>query len=164
MSSDIIGTDNPLSADQISALRRIMASMIPASTRYSVPGADDPQIFADIVASGRPSLPLLTASLQAMTEQPGWDSAPVDSTGLIPTDVSAEDTAVTWYRQAHPQLTGLLMALAAQCYYRDERVMASLDMEARPPYPQGYELPESDWSLLDPVRKRGIIYRQLPAD
>jgi hypothetical protein len=39
--------------------------------------------------------------------------------------------------------------------------MQSLGMEARPPFPQGYEVPEGDWSMLDPVRARGSIYKKV---
>jgi hypothetical protein len=46
-----------------------------------------------------------------------------------------------------------------QCYYRDARVMESLGMEARPPFPKGYELEQGEWSLLDPVRDRGKMWR-----
>jgi hypothetical protein len=46
-----------------------------------------------------------------------------------------------------------------QCYYRDDRVMRSLGMEPRPPFPKGFELEQGDWSLLDPVRRRPKLYR-----
>jgi len=55
-----------------------------------------------------------------------------------------------------------LVAITAQCYYRDDRVMQSLGMEARPPYPLGFTLEQGDWSLLDPVRKREKFYRVVP--
>jgi hypothetical protein len=47
-----------------------------------------------------------------------------------------------------------------QCYYRDDRVMRSLGMEVRPPFPQGFEVERGDWSLLDPVRSRPPLYRR----
>ena len=52
-----------------------------------------------------------------------------------------------------------LTGLVVQCYYRDDRVMADLQMDPRPPHPQGYAVPEGDWSLLDPVRAREKMYR-----
>ena len=36
------------------------------------------------------------------------------------------------------------------CYYRDDRVMVSLGLEARPPFPKGHVLEQGDWSLLRP--------------
>ena len=40
-----------LSDSQVEALRAFAATMIPASARHGVPGADDPAIFADILAA-----------------------------------------------------------------------------------------------------------------
>ena len=39
-----------------------------------------------------------------------------------------------------------------QCYYRDDRVLRSLGLELRAPFPKGYTLEQGDWSLLDPVK------------
>ncbi len=44
-------------------------------------------------------------------------------------------------------------------YYRDDRVMRSLDMELRPPFPGGFTVEQGDWSLLDPVRSRPKLWR-----
>jgi hypothetical protein len=52
-----------------------------------------------------------------------------------------------------------LTRIVLQCYYRDDRVMRSLGMEPRPPYPKGFEVEQGDWSLLDPVRARPKLYR-----
>jgi hypothetical protein len=41
----------------------------------------------------------------------------------------------------------------------DDRVMRSLGMEPRPPFPEGFEMGQGDWSLLDPVRARAKLYR-----
>ena len=43
---------------------------------------------------------------------------------------------------------------------RDDRVVRSLGLEPRPPYPKGYVLPHSDWSLLDPVCARPPFWRR----
>ena len=42
-----------------------------------------------------------------------------------------------------------------------ERVIAALDLEPRPPHPQGFTMPENDLSLLDPVRARGRLWRDV---
>ena len=63
------------------------------------------------------------------------------------------------FRTSERDCAARLVAVIAQCYYRDERVMASLGMEPRPPYPEGFELEQGDWSLLDPVRRRERLYR-----
>jgi hypothetical protein len=34
-------------------------------------------------------------------------------------------------------------------------------MDARAPFPKGYDLEQGDWSLLDPVRARPRLYRDV---
>lgn len=46
-----------------------------------------------------------------------------------------------------------------QCYYRDDRVLRSLGIEPRPPFPQGHVVEQGDWSLLDAVRDRPKLWR-----
>ncbi len=145
MSNDnLIGSDAALTPAQEQTLRRILGSMIPASTEHNVPGADDDAIVADVLIAGGPALPLLAGALDALA---GYERV---------------DELVSTLRREHSEAAGLLMALTAQCYYRDDRVMASLDMEPRAPFPQGYEVADGDWSLLEPVRARGRIYREAP--
>ena len=56
---------------------------------------------------------------------------------------------------------GLVMFHGYVGYYQDERVVAALGLEPRPPHPKGYEMPPNDLTLLDPVRRRGKIYRDV---
>jgi hypothetical protein len=158
MSSDeIISSDAPLTALQRSTLRRILRAMIPSSDSHQVPGADDPAIVADILATGQGQLPMMTPALDALHGQ--FDNN--DESVAPDRPIEAQDSAIEWFRAQHPEIAGLLVALTLQCYYRDDRVMASLEMEPRPPFPQGYPLSDGDWSLLDPVRVRGPIYRPI---
>lgn len=52
-----------------------------------------------------------------------------------------------------------LMFLAYSTYYVEDRVIAALDLEPRPPHPQGYAMPENDLTLLAPVRARPKLWR-----
>jgi hypothetical protein len=54
-----------------------------------------------------------------------------------------------------------LIRVVLQCYYRDDRVVRSLGLEPRPPYPKGHVLEDGDWSLLDPVRARPPMWRRV---
>ena len=47
-----------------------------------------------------------------------------------------------------------LVRVVLQCYYRDDRVLRSLGLELRAPFPKGYTLEQGDWALLDPVKAR----------
>ena len=44
-------------------------------------------------------------------------------------------------------------------YYRLPSVMEALGLEARPPFPKGYDMEPNDFSLLEAVRNRGKLYR-----
>ncbi len=44
-------------------------------------------------------------------------------------------------------------------YYQDARVRGALRLETRPPYPDGYEVEPTDFSILDPVRERDPFFR-----
>ena len=60
-----------------------------------------------------------------------------------------------------PEVTTLGRVIL-QCYYRDDRVVRSLGLEPRPPFPKGHTLEQGDWSLLDPVRARPKLWRDAP--
>jgi hypothetical protein len=53
-----------------------------------------------------------------------------------------------------------LVRVVLQCYYRDDRVLRSLGLELRAPFPLGYTLEQGDWSLLDPVKARPSSLRR----
>lgn len=150
----LIGTDHPLPEPHRRTLRHLAACMIPADERYAVPGADDDAIFTDLLATARPhasSIAQALAALDAIAGEPFSDLGD-----------DARAAAAERFRASGSPLVGLLVSLVVQCYYRDDRVMRSLGMEPRPPFPAGYEVEDGDWSLLNPVRARGRMYREAP--
>jgi len=77
-------------------------------------------------------------------------------------DPARQEAVAVRLREAGGKELTLLSRIILQCYYRDDRVMRSLDMEVRPPFPKGFEVAQGDWSLLDPVRARPPVYREAP--
>ncbi|MFU8817757.1 MAG: hypothetical protein ACNA7W_20620 [Pseudomonadales bacterium] len=150
----LIASDQPLTDQQRAALRRLAGLMIPASLDYGAPGADDEAIFADILKTLAPQSELVRQAVDELNAVAGGDFAELDP--------AAQSAASERFRTSGSPLVGLLVALVTQCYYRDDRVMRSLEMEPRPPFPLGFELEDGDWSLLDPVRARGKRYRDAP--
>ena len=124
-------------------LAAIVAQIIPASADYNQPAADDPVIFADILASGANLRDRLADALASV-------QVPVDAAQ------AAE------FRQAFPVAAELIQTVTVECYYRDHRAMRALNIAVRPPFPAGYEQVPNDLSLLAPVRARGEIYRKMP--
>jgi hypothetical protein len=58
-------------------------------------------------------------------------------------------------------VTTALGRAVLQCYYRDDRVMRSLGIEPRSPYPKRRVLEQGDWSLLNRVRDRPRMWRDV---
>ena len=142
-----------LTAADLRDLRRLAGLMIPAAADYGVPGADDEIIFTDIVRSLGRDQGAVRKALAMLRELAGENFA-----ALV--DAEAEAAAETLLQQEGPHITALGRAVL-QCYYRDDRVVRSLGLEPRPPYPKGHGLERSDWSLLDAVRSRPRMWRDL---
>lgn len=134
-----------------SCLGCIAGHMIPASEEFGVPGADDPAILADIVAGVKRDRPALGVVLRQIDDAAGGR--------LIDLEPAARAALLETLRAADPTGFAVVEAVIVRAYYRDARVLTAIGMEPRPPFPKGYELPASDWSLLDPVRARGPIWR-----
>ena len=132
-----------LSFDEQDRLREIVAMIVPASEQYDMPGADDPAIFAEIVVAAAAQVGETRAAIAA-----------VDALG----DLAAAALGAA-LQKSSPEAAGHLQAITTQCYYRDPRVLEAIGVEARPPFPRGYKVEQGDFSLLDPVRARGPVWR-----
>ena len=141
----------PLTATETCDLRAFAGTMIPASERYGAPGADDEAIFADIVKSlGRDREDIgLALKRLAILAGGAFSDLPADRRLAVANDLRAEGGVPL------AALTRVILL----CYYRDDRVMLSLGLELRAPFPKGHEVEQGDWSLLDPVRTRAPFWR-----
>lgn len=143
-----------LSAGDIACLRCIAGHMIPESAALGVPGADDEAILADMVGSLTRDSAALAALLRRIDAAAGGRLVALDAAGQV--------SLLSAMRAQEPAALAVLEAVVCRAYYRDDRVLSSIGMDPRPPFPLGYDLPATDWSLLDPVRRRGPLWR--PAD
>jgi hypothetical protein len=147
-----MSADNTLTPAQRDDLRAISGMIVPASMEFDVPGADDPAIQADMLATlGRDTGPVREAldELARLAGQPFAALGP------------AEREAVALKLRAQGgAAVATLARVVLQCYYRDDRVVRSLGLEPRPPYPKGHVLEDGDWSLLDPVKARPPMWRR----
>jgi hypothetical protein len=143
-----------LTVDQCRSLRCLAEIMIPASAEYGVPNAGDDAIFADILQSfGRDTEHVLIA-LRVLDQLAGGVFADLEP--------ARREAAAARLRESGGEPLMYLSRIILQCYYRDDRVMRSLGLEPRPPFPKGFEVEQGDWSLLDPVRARPKLYREVP--
>ena len=133
-------------------LRVVAAMIIPASEQYGVPGADDAAIQADILATLGRDAELVRDALDHLARLAGMP--------LVNLGETAREAVATQFRASGGPAAATLTRVVLQCYYRDDRVLRSLGLELRPPFPQGYALEQGDWSLLDPVRARPPMWRR----
>jgi hypothetical protein len=144
--------DGPLTPAQSDDLCAIAGMIIPASAEFAVPGADDPAIQADIVATLGRDAGLVREALDEVARLAG---AP-----LAALDLAQQAAVAMELRAKGGAAVATLTRVVLQCYYRDDRVVRSLGLEPRPPYPIGHVLEDGDWSLLDPVRARPSMWRR----
>lgn len=146
--------DHSLTIDDQRSLRCLVGMIIPASEHFQVPGADDDRIFADILRSFGPDADQVALAMRHLQELSGGVFADLP--------IEKQQTVAGTLREAGGMPLTMLIRIVIQCYYRDDRVMRSLGMEPRPPFPQGFTIEQGDWSLLDPVRARPKLYRPVP--
>lgn len=85
--------------------------------------------------------------------------------GFTQFDGALQDETLRTIENAMPQVFFLLIVMAYNTYYTDERVLKLIEREtgyaARPPQPLGYELKPFDESVLAKVRQRPPFYRKI---
>ncbi|MBA2399852.1 MAG: hypothetical protein H0V72_14335 [Bradyrhizobium sp.] len=135
---------NELNSIQRDDLRNLAAMIVPASDEYKVPGADDPAIQADMLATLGRDTAQVAQALDHLARLAGKPLASLDS--------ARRDAVAQEFRTSGGGAAATLVRVVLQCYYRDDRVLRSLGLELRAPFPQGYTLEQGDWSVLDPVK------------
>jgi hypothetical protein len=156
-SDDIIGSDATLNSDQQRTFVAILDMIIPASDDRRFPSAADMDVLGYIAKTDpqlldtvRTELDRLNAVSEDLYGVTFGDAGETHRQGLLDE-----------IRGAEPQFLGGLALQTVTLYYQDDRVMEAIGMEARPPFPKGYEVVAGDLSLLDPVRARGQVYRDV---
>ena len=147
-------TETALTRAQCNDLRTIAAMMIPPSDEYKVPGADDAAIQGDIRATLGRDTKQVAAALDHLARLAGGSLSELDD--------ARRDAVVQEFRLSGGGPAATLARVILQCYYRDDRVLRSLGIELRAPFPKGHVLPDGDWSLLDPVKARPTMLRRAP--
>jgi len=140
-----------LNADEAEDLRCLAGIIIPPSARHDVPGADDAAIQADIVRSLGRDANHVRSALARLRVLVGGPFAALNATRRA--------EAAQALRAERRADVAALTRIVLLCYYRDDRVMLSLGMEPRPPFPKGHVVEQGDWSLLDQVRARAPFWR-----
>jgi hypothetical protein len=143
-----------LTRAQCNDLRTVAGMMIPPSEEYNVPGADDAAIQSDILKTLGRDTRQVASALDHIARLAGVPLAELGE--------AKRDAVVQEFRISGGSPAAILARVILQCYYRDDRVLRSLGIELRAPFPKGHVLPDGDWSLLDPVKARPAKLRGVP--
>jgi hypothetical protein len=135
-------------------LRRLAGSIISASDQLQLPGADDEAIFSELLRRvERKGEELRQGMANFFAEFGGIEQV----ANLDDADFQALMDVVQTKQHRFLSTTQVLVV---QSYYQNPVVLSALNKPDRPPFPEGNDLEEGDWSLLDPVRKRPPFFRK----
>lgn len=152
----IAQTEEKLSSAETNSLRDIVQIMIPCDAQQGRPGASDASIFANLTGAMGRDISLIRTALAEIDTRANCGFASLDQD-------RREALINEWYAAGSPAALALGRAVLS-AYYRDDRVLRALGLEARAPFPQGHVVEPGDWSLLDPVKRRATFWRDDKAD
>jgi hypothetical protein len=134
----------------------LLDELIPARDA-SLPGAGSLGVGEAIESKLGDAIPLVVSGLTAL------DAKARERGAADFADLPSEERAplVGEVSTAHPGFVELLVFHAYTTYYQHPRVAVAIGQKAEPPYPGGFELELGDLGLLDPVRQRGKMYREV---
>ncbi len=155
---DIAASGQPLTPVQRVNLDIVLDMIVPPSADGRMPGAAEVGVPAYLVAEAPDALPLLRQELGQLELR----SRERFARGFVELEEAERKNLIEAMRAQAPSFLSRLAAETLACYYQHDRVLGGLGLEARPPYPKGYQVVPGDLSLLEPVRARGKIYRDAP--
>jgi len=150
----LIASDTGFSVAEQALLRTIADTMIPPDPDTGAPGAGEERICAEVFRTLSANAESTRQALDLVQRLAGGDFRTLDGKKRV--------ECLDALRRGHSRQATLLVSAVLQCYYRDDQVMQLLDMEPRPPFPKGFEVPDGDRSLLDPVKARKPFWQPAP--
>ena len=158
MTTDRADSGQPLTSAQRATLDIVLDMIVPPSADGRMPGAAEVGVPAYLYAEAPDALPVLCQELDELDRR----SRERFARGFAALEQHERKSLIDAMRAREPSFMSRLAMETLACYYQHDRVLEGLGMEARPPYPKGYQVVQGDLSLLEPVRARGKIYRDAP--
>ena len=155
---DSADSGQPLTSGQRATLDTVLDMIVPPSADGRMPGAAEVGVPAYLFAEAPDALPALCRELEELERR----SRERFAREFAELEERERKSLIAEMRAREPSFMSRLSMETLACYYQHDRVLEGLGMEARPPYPKGYQVVQGDLSLLEPVRARGKIYRDAP--
>ncbi|MEO7853082.1 MAG: gluconate 2-dehydrogenase subunit 3 family protein [Rubrivivax sp.] len=142
---------------QTRTLDAVLDLIIPAATERGLPGAAEVGVLAYMTREAPEAIPIAAGELDRLdTESRRHFDLPPAAI-----DDAQRLALIESIRREIPAYLDRLAFETYSCYYQDDRVLDVIGLEKRPPYPTGYEVDAGDLGLLEAVRSRGQIYREV---
>ena len=144
-----------LSPEQGELLAAVLDTIIPPGEGEGLPGAGEVGLGEVLPREAPELVPLLAEALEALRDALS-ERGMADFARL---EASEKRSLLETLAERQPAFLPAMLFQVYTRYYREPRVLAALGLQARPPYPLGYELEGGDLDLLAPVRARPPLYR-----
>lgn len=152
-STHLIGTDRVFGDAQRLMLAVLARLMIPADA--DLPSAADDAILEEILRDLANRATVVARGLDHLVRITA-DEHDAPFTDL---DTASQMALISRLRRDDPEFLRSFETAVAACYYRDDRVLRAHGLTAGAPFPEGRAVAPTDWTLLDPVRKRKPFFR-----
>ncbi len=138
------------------ALVAVLDEVLPASADGRMPAASEVELASvveGLLGAGAPASDAIVVGLSAL------DQAAASRGGFAALAGPERIAAL----RALPQdgWFSMLLLCAYGSYYQHPRVVEALGLDPAPPFPRGHQVPPPDSSLLDHVRGRARMYREV---
>lgn len=143
-------------AEQVT-LDALMDLMIPASRDGRMPSARSLDLYADTAGLSAKDAALLHGGLPEIEAR----AQAAHGASFAQLRAAAATAVVNEMRARHPDLIHAFTLNTAARYLKHATVMPLIGLEPRPPWPKGHVVAEGDWSLIEVVRQRPRIYREV---
>ncbi len=159
------GTARVLTPAQCALLAAVQDRLIPREGDWPGAGESGAVQRVDGYVADRPEWrPDLLAALQAIdvaAQRTVADQVgdPDVAAGFLGLSAEAQETVVRAVEADQPRLFRRLLRLTYTAYYTDAGVQRALGYAAEPPLPRGHSITAFDESRLDPIRRRGKLWR-----
>ncbi len=142
---------------QTASLNVLIDLLIPASRDRCMPAATDLLLYADISDLPAQDRQLFESGL-AQIEARSMQQHHIGFAQLQAVDAQA---LVDTFRAEGSQFIQSFITQTVGRYLAHDDVMPLIGLEARPPWPKGNPVAGGDWSLLDVVKTRQKLYREV---
>lgn len=155
--SNIIAPNNFLSDLEKSILVALLDVIIPADKARGLPSAAELNFLEYLEEFGADHVPKIKEELGELNKEA------LDKTSSLFFELEKDKQAklCDLLRETKHRFARTILVQTLNCYYQDSKVLAAWGRKAGAQFPGGNEVPQGDLTLLDPVRKRGKIFRDI---